>query len=109
MYKFKPYFKTTIWGGDKITKLKRTGSDMHNIGESWEISGVPGAETIISGGEYDGTPLNTLVAQLGASLLGSENYKRFGNVFPLLVKFIDVYRYRNFKGNCGWLYFLFFI
>lgn len=91
MYKFKPYFKTTIWGGDKITKLKRTGSDMHNIGESWEISGVPGAETIISGGEYDGTPLNTLVAQLGASLLGSENYKRFGNVFPLLVKFIDAH------------------
>ena len=91
MYKFKPYLKTTLWGGNKIAELKHIGTDMQHIGESWELSGVPGAESIVCGGEYDGTPLNSLVAQLGADLLGKENYKRFGNEFPLLIKFIDAH------------------
>ena len=33
--------------------------------------------------------LNDLVALLKGNLVGKENYERFGNEFPLLVKFID--------------------
>ena len=44
---------------------------------------------MVDGGEYDGTPLNVLVERLGPKLVGQDNYERFGNEFPLLIKFID--------------------
>ena len=59
------------------------------MGESWEISGVKGNETIVSEGEFKGKKLNELVDELKGKLVGEANYKRFGNDFPLLIKFID--------------------
>ena len=90
--KFKPLLKTTLWGGEKIASFKHLSTNLHQVGESWEISGVPGHETIVSEGEFEGKSLNEVVAQMGADLLGTNNYHRFGNEFPLLVKFIDAYQ-----------------
>jgi phosphomannose isomerase type I len=59
------------------------------VGESWEISGVKGNETVVSEGEFKGKKLNELVDELKGKLVGEANYKRFGNDFPLLIKFID--------------------
>ena len=87
--KFKPLLKQTLWGGNKITAFKNIDSSLQNVGESWEISGVKGNETIVANGQYAGTPLNSLVAELKGELIGEANYKRFGNEFPLLIKFID--------------------
>lgn len=87
--RFKPVVKQTIWGGDKIARLKHLGTDATDIGETWEVSGLEGCETIVSGGEHDGLRLNDVVRKMKASLLGRDNYRRFGNEFPLLVKFID--------------------
>lgn len=87
--KFKPLLKQTIWGGDKIISFKHLGENMENVGESWEVSGVKGNESVVAGGERDGETLNTLVKELKGDLVGEENYKRFGNEFPLLIKFID--------------------
>lgn len=89
MLKFKPILKSTIWGGDKIIKFKQMDFQQPQVGESWEISGIPGFESIVSEGEHAGQSLNEMVAQMGASLMGADNYHRFGNEFPLLVKFID--------------------
>lgn len=89
MLKFKPLLKQTIWGGSKIIPFKHLNSNLEQVGESWEISGVKDNETVIDGGEYDGMKLNDLVAKLKDKLVGADNYKRFGNVFPLLIKFID--------------------
>ena len=50
--KFKPLLKQTIWGGNKIVPFKHLDSNLQNVGESWEISGVPGDETIVANGEY---------------------------------------------------------
>lgn len=87
--KFEPLLKSTIWGGNKIIPFKHIDSNMQNVGESWEISGVKDNETIVSEGELKGKSLNTLVCELREKLVGKDNYKRFGNEFPLLVKFID--------------------
>jgi mannose-6-phosphate isomerase len=87
--KFNPLLKSTIWGGDKIIPFKHLTLNQENVGESWEISGVKDNESIIADGEYAGTKLNDLLAQLKGKLIGEENYKRFGNEFPLLIKFID--------------------
>lgn len=89
MYKFEPLLKQTIWGGDKIIPFKHLDSKLENIGESWEISGVKDSETIVANGPYKGLTLNQLVAELKDQLVGKENYERFGNEFPLLIKFID--------------------
>ena len=59
--KFNPILKSMIWGGDKLRQYKAIDTDQKNIGESWELSGVPGNESVVSNGEN----------------------------FPLLIKFID--------------------
>ena len=87
--KFNPLLVQTLWGGEKIIPFKHLNSDLTQVGESWEISGVKGNETIVSEGEVKGKKLNELVDELKGKLVGEANYKRFGNDFPLLIKFID--------------------
>jgi len=89
MYKFKPLLKQTLWGGDKIIPFKKISDHLENVGESWEISGVPGDETIVAEGPMEGKTLNELVHEQKETLVGKENYERFGDEFPLLIKFID--------------------
>ena len=62
MYKFEPLLKQTLWGGDKIIPFKHLGTQMEHVGESWEISGVNGSETIVATGQDKGKSLNQLVA-----------------------------------------------
>ncbi len=69
-YKFTPITKHLIWGS-----------------ESWQISGVPGSETIC-----EGQNLNDIVKHEQARLVGEANYHRFGDEFPLLIKFIDAHQ-----------------
>lgn len=87
--KFNPLLVQTLWGGEKIIPFKHLNSDLTQVGESWEISGVKGNETVVSEGEFKGKKLNELVDELKGRLVGEANYKRFGNDFPLLIKFID--------------------
>ena len=89
MFKFNPLLKSILWGGEKIVPFKHLTSDQKQVGESWEISGVKDNESVVSDGEYKGWTLNKLVDTLKDKLVGKENYARFGNEFPLLVKFID--------------------
>ena len=89
IYKFEPLLKQTLWGGDKIIPFKHLNSQMERVGESWEISGVKDNETIVANGPHKGMSLNQLVREQKAALVGEENYQRFGDEFPLLIKFID--------------------
>lgn len=88
-FRFTPYLKTVIWGGDRIAALKNIDTDLTDIGESWEISGVPGNETIVAEGPDKGLPLSALIDKYGARLVGEKIYNEYGNKFPLLVKIID--------------------
>lgn len=89
IFRFKPLLQETIWGGNKIAEMKHLDTAGASIGESWELSGVKGHETVVAEGKYEGMPLNTLVNKMGAQLVGEANYQRFGDTFPLLIKFID--------------------
>lgn len=89
MYKFTPILKSMLWGGERIIPYKGMESDMKQVGESWEISGVEGNESIVAEGPDAEMKLPDLIARDGAKLLGRENHERFGNEFPLLIKFID--------------------
>lgn len=89
MWKFSPVLKPTIWGGNRIAPYKGIPSLLSNIGESWEVSGVPGSETVVESGPDKGLSLTELLKKYGPQLLGEKNYAKFGNKFPLLIKFID--------------------
>ena len=86
---FIPYFKSVIWGGDKICQYKRIPQKEAHIGESWEISAVPGHESIVAEGKYSGWSLPDLIKQFGADFIGENVYKKYNGTFPLLVKLID--------------------
>lgn len=89
IFTFEPFLKTVIWGGDKIKKFKNIDSTQENIGESWEISGVKGQESVVASGEDKGLNITGLIDKYGADVVGETVYRRYGNCFPLLVKFID--------------------
>ncbi len=90
LLRFKPILKQTIWGGNRIAELKNISDPPEQVGESWDISGVKGSETVVNnGGIYDGKSLTELVKELKGDLVGQDNYDRFGDYFPLLIKFID--------------------
>lgn len=86
---FEPYLKSVIWGGDKICAYKGMAQPEPKIGESWEISAVPGHESVVADGYYKGMTLTGLVDRFGESLLGSKCLSRYGRSFPLLIKIID--------------------
>ncbi|MGN0234831.1 MAG: type I phosphomannose isomerase catalytic subunit [Paludibacteraceae bacterium] len=93
-YKFDPYLRTTIWGGYQIAPFKGIYTAQPNIGESWEISGVPGHESVavergIIGDVDLGLNLTQLIDKYKGLLVGERVYKKFGNRFPMLIKFID--------------------
>lgn len=88
-FKFKPILKTLVWGGDKIAPYKNMFTTQCNIGESWELSGVKGDESVVAEGEYEGWKLPDLIEHLKDRLVGHAVYASHGNEFPLLIKFID--------------------
>ncbi len=87
--KFEPILKQTLWGGDKIIPFKHLKDNLPNVGESWEISAVEGSESVVANGADKGQALSDMVRKYKEELVGEANYRRFGNKFPLLVKFID--------------------
>ena len=88
--KFKTIFKDKIWGGQKIkTILNKDFSDLPNCGETWEISGVEGNISIVKEGPLAGESLQSILKKYKGDLVGEDIYKKFGDEFPLLVKFID--------------------
>lgn len=87
---FKTIFKDKLWGGQKInTVLGKDYGDLSNCGETWEISGVKGNVSVVDTGELTGRSLRDLIAEYKGRLVGNRVYEKFGDEFPLLVKFID--------------------
>lgn len=87
--KFKPILKSTLWGGERIIPFKQLDYQQEQVGESWEISDVPGDESVVAEGADAGKNLTQLMEEYKGKLVGEENYKRFQGKFPLLIKFID--------------------
>lgn len=88
--KFLPYFRNTIWGGKEIPRFKQLSVNCPNIGESWELSAVPGCESIVAEGEDMGQTLSDLTAKYGEQLVGHRVFERYGGQFPLTIRLIDI-------------------
>ncbi len=87
--KFHPILKERLWGGQKLGSVLGKDIESDITGESWELSGVAGDDSIVSNGPLTGTSLSSLIKDNPIRLLGQETVDRFGLEFPILIKFID--------------------
>lgn len=83
--RFTPVLQPKVWGGKKLQTLNKSIGDTIT-GESWEVSAMPGFESTIDQGVYQGYKLNELWQQFGKQI-GGNLYKN--SDFPLLIKFLD--------------------
>ena len=86
---FENNFRTVVWGGHNLKPMKGILPDGERVGESWEVSAVPGWESVVKNGLFAGSKLSELVAGYGGYLLGASVLEKYGLEFPVLVKFID--------------------
>lgn len=87
--KFLPLYKNKVWGGNRIQDLGFDYAPLPNCGELWALSGVEGNESVIANGFLAENTLNEALEIYMGELLGEQNYDRFGNRFPVLLKLID--------------------
>lgn len=88
--KFKPIYLDKIWGGNRLkTLLNKDYGNLPNCGESWEISGVEGNISVVDNGFLAGNNLQELIEIYMGDIVGDKVFKKFGEEFPLLIKFID--------------------
>jgi mannose-6-phosphate isomerase len=80
-----------VWGGRRLAELfGRTMAANARIGESWELSDLPGGRTRVADGPLAGKTLRDLLETQALSLLGREAVAcGWGRRFGLLLKFID--------------------
>ncbi|TXK75190.1 type I phosphomannose isomerase catalytic subunit [Mesonia sp. HuA40] len=86
---FNPILKQKLWGGNRLIEEFNKQADFDKIGESWEISDVEGDSSVVAQGPFEGQTLNALLQNYKGELVGPKIFEKFGNTFPLLIKFID--------------------
>lgn len=87
---FEPIFKDKIWGGNTLHyKLDKPVSPDRKCGESWEISGVKGDESVVANGELKGKNLSELLNEFSDKLVGKHVFAQSNSEFPILIKFLD--------------------
>lgn len=87
--RFRPILKDMIWGGSKLRKSLGKPGATDKSGESWEISDVKNNSSVVENGFLAGNTLGEIIEIYMADLLGDKVYERFGQQFPLLIKYID--------------------
>lgn len=86
---FENDFHTIVWGGRDLKPLKGLPQDSETIGESWEVSAVPGSKSVVKNGPLAGRDLADITAEYGELLLGKAVAAKYGDQFPILIKIID--------------------
>ena len=86
---FQPNLHTVVWGGNQLKPYKGLEPSDEPIGESWEVSAVPGSTSIIANGEWQGRDLVSLINEYPNDILGKAVNEKYHGKLPLLVKFID--------------------
>lgn len=89
--KFRPYLKFYPYGGRRFVNVleKQDVPRDRDVAETWEVSDHGEEQSVVVNGEYSGKTLRQLMQEFGAQLVGDEVYSRYGDYFPLLLKFLD--------------------
>jgi mannose-6-phosphate isomerase len=88
--KFETVLKEKVWGGNAlVSRYNKKTAKTANVGESWEISAVAGEQSVISNGFLAGNNLEEIIEVYMGDITGDAVNEKFGNEFPLLIKFIE--------------------
>ena len=89
--RFRPIFKSMLWGGRRLPEYVRHPADHdHPIGEAWVLSDIDGHHSEIANGPLAGRTLRSVIEEHPDGVFGS-NIPPDGR-FPLLLKFLDTQR-----------------
>lgn len=89
--KFKPAFKFYPYGGRRfadILEMEGVPRD-RDVAEAWLLSDRPDAPSLVANGPLAGQTLRDVLNGHGAQLVGEEIRAKYGDYFPLLLKFLD--------------------
>ena len=92
--KFIPRLKERLWGGKELLATVKAGKGAkidHNkaYGESWELSAVPGDESVVANGMLKKNNIEEIIEVYMGNLIGDKIYEKYGLTFPLLIKSLD--------------------
>ncbi|MCQ8212246.1 class I mannose-6-phosphate isomerase [Cetobacterium somerae] len=91
LLKFKKNLVEKVWGGRGFQKT--LGFDLPTdelYGESWEVSCHPAGMSYVENGELEGKSLEEIFVKYGKDLVGEEIIEKYGDKFPLLIKYLDI-------------------
>lgn len=86
---FSPRLKDKLWGGTKLKTIFNKDAASDKLGESWELSGYDGDESVVVNGPLAGNDLRELIEVYMGDLVGDKVFDQHGHSFPLLFKLID--------------------
>lgn len=79
-----------VWGGRRLeTLFGRSLPGETPVGEIWEIADRPEAQSVVTGGDFDGLTLHALWTTQRAEIFGPEYERHPASRFPLLIKWLD--------------------
>jgi mannose-6-phosphate isomerase len=88
--KFETVLKEKVWGGNALAeRYNKKATDSLKIGESWELSAIEDNQSVVSNGFLAGNNIEELIEVYMGDITGDSVYEKFGNEFPLLIKFIE--------------------
>jgi mannose-6-phosphate isomerase len=87
--KFKPIYKTKVWGGSKICEIKHDKNVPDDCGECWEISAVQDDISIVANGYLKDNSLEEIIEIYMGEIVGDKVFEKFGYEFPILIKIIE--------------------
>lgn len=100
--KFEPILKDKLWGGRSLVRNYGKKADPARlIGESWELSALEGDISVISNGFLAGNNIEEIIEVYMGDITGDAVYEKFGNEFPLLIKFIEAGRDLSIQVHPG--------
>jgi mannose-6-phosphate isomerase len=88
--KFETVLKEKVWGGKAlVSRYNKKSTGSQQVGESWELSAVADNQSVISNGFLAGNNIEELIEVYMGDITGDAIFEKFGNEFPLLIKFIE--------------------
>lgn len=88
---FKKVFIDKIWGGNALkATLGMEIPEGRRIGESWEVSAHLNGMSVVENGILEGKTLQEVLNEYKGKLVGEKVYKEYKDLFPLLIKYLDI-------------------
>jgi len=88
--RFKPFLKFYPYGGHRFAEvLEMDVPRDRTIAETWEIADHGPEQSLVINGPLAGQTLRQLMTGFGEELVGADVWARYGDYFPLLLKFLD--------------------